>query len=102
MAILEVSPEITQRELAKKLGISLGGINFCLNALVEKGFVKAGNFKSNEQKLKYVYLLTPTGINEKAKLTITFLKRKMKEYEDLKYEIETLQCGFNKTKQVKK
>ena len=91
MKILEEHPEITQRELAKKLGLSLGGINYCLTALVEKGYVKARNFSENSSKLRYAYLLTPSGIREKTALTFRFLQRKMQEYEDLKREIEGLQ-----------
>lgn len=90
MKILEEYPEITQRELAAKLGLSLGGINYCLTALAEKGFVKARNFSKNNSKLKYAYLLTPMGIKEKTALTYSFLQRKMQEYEDLKLEIEDL------------
>ncbi len=90
MKILADYPEITQRELAAKLGLSLGGINYCLSALVEKGFVKARNFSNNNSKIKYAYLLTPKGIKEKTALTYSFLQRKMQEYEDLKREIESL------------
>ena len=90
MKILDDYPEITQRELAAKLGLSLGGINYCLTALVERGFVKARNFSKNNSKLKYAYLLTPKGIKEKTALTYSFLQRKMQEYEDLRLEIESL------------
>ena len=90
MKILADYPEITQRELAAKLGLSLGGINYCLSALVEKGFVKARNFSNNNSKIKYAYLLTPKGVKEKTALTCSFLQRKMQEYEDLKLEIESL------------
>lgn len=96
MKILEEHPEISQRELASKLGLSLGGINYSLSALVEKGFVKARNFSENNSKLKYAYLLTPRGIKEKSELTYRFLQRKMKEYEDLKIEIESLQLEVGK------
>tara|TARA_B100001057_G_C22860863_1_gene954454 strand:+ start:1756 stop:2061 length:306 start_codon:yes stop_codon:yes gene_type:complete len=78
----------SQRDLAKELGFSLGKLNYCLKSLNEKGLVKIKNFKKNANKLNYVYLLTPKGINEKTKLTINFMKRKMKEYDDLKKEIE--------------
>jgi EPS-associated MarR family transcriptional regulator len=90
MKILEVNPELSQREMGKALGISFGGINYCLNALVAKGLVKIENFSHNQNKFGYVYLLTPSGIAEKAALTSSFLKRKMEEYEALKLEIEML------------
>ena len=90
MRILEERPDITQRELAQKLGISLGGINYCLGALIEKGYIKAKNFSNNKSKIKYAYLLTPSGIKEKTKLTLGFLHRKMQEYEEIKAEIEDL------------
>ena len=87
---LENDPEITQRELAKKLGISLGKANYCLKALMDKGLVKAGNFKNSNNKSAYIYLLTPKGIEEKSRITIHFLKRKIDEYENLKKEINEL------------
>ena len=89
--LLEEEPELTQRELAQKLGISLGGVNYCLKALIEIGHIKAGNFKKNSDKTVYLYLLTPKGIVEKAHLTAGFLKRKMAEYQALKQEIESIQ-----------
>ena len=90
MRILEVNPELSQREMGKALGISFGGINYCLNALVAKGLVKIENFSQNQNKFGYVYLLTPSGIAEKAAMTSSFLKRKMDEYEALKVEIAML------------
>ena len=90
MGILQENPNLTQRELADKLGLSLGGLNYCLRALIDKGFVKMQNFNKAENKLKFVYLLTPRGIKEKSALTYRFLERKMQEYETLKAEIETL------------
>jgi len=87
---LEQDPDISQRELAKRLGISLGKTNFCLKALVEKGLIKAENFKNNTNKVGYLYLLTPKGIEEKVSLTQRFLKRKVAEYEALEKEIEQL------------
>jgi EPS-associated MarR family transcriptional regulator len=90
MRILQENPDLTQRELADKLGMSVGGLNYCLNALIDKGFVKMGNFHKSKNKFKYVYLLTPQGITEKVTLTSRFLKRKMEEYEALKVEIEAL------------
>ncbi len=92
MRILQDNPDLTQRELADKLGMSVGGLNYCLNALIDKGFVKMANFSKSKNKFKYVYLLTPQGIAEKVALTSRFLKRKMEEYEALKNEIEALKA----------
>ena len=80
-------PNSTQRELAEDLGFSLGKLNYCLKALKNKGLVKIKNFNKNPSKTNYIYILTPKGITEKSKLTINFMKRKMKEYEELKKEI---------------
>jgi EPS-associated MarR family transcriptional regulator len=90
MQLLHNNPHISQREMAKALGVSFGGINYCLKALIEKGLVKIHNFSQNQNKFGYVYLLTPTGISEKASLTSSFLKRKLQEYEALKAEIKSL------------
>lgn len=90
MRLLQENPDLTQRELAEKLGVSVGGLNYCLKALMEKGLVKMQNFTHSKNKFGYVYVLTPRGIAEKAKLTSNFLKRKMEEYEALKAEIDTL------------
>jgi EPS-associated MarR family transcriptional regulator len=92
MRILEESPDLTQRELAEKLGMSVGGVNYCLNALIDKGLVKMGNFQKSKNKFKYVYLLTPRGIAEKMAMTSRFLKQKMHEYDALKIEIEKLKA----------
>ena len=81
-------PNSTQRELAEELGFSLGKLNYCLRALKDKGFVKIENFAKNPNKLNYIYVLTPKGISEKTKLTINFMKRKMKEYDELKRELD--------------
>ena len=81
-------PDVTQRQLASDLGLSLGKLNYCLNELKKKGFVKINKFRNNKNKLGYMYILTPLGIAEKTKLTVNFMKRKMKEYEELKREIE--------------
>jgi EPS-associated MarR family transcriptional regulator len=89
--LLEEEPNLTQRELAERLGISLGGVNYCLKALIDIGHIKTGNFKKNPDKSVYLYLLTPKGINEKAHLTAGFLKRKMAEYQALKKEIDAIQ-----------
>ena len=91
MQILHAQPDISQREMAKALGISFGGVNYCLNALMAKGLVKVQNFSQSQNKFGYVYLLTPEGIAEKMALTGSFLKRKMDEYEALRLEIEALQ-----------
>lgn len=91
LRLLQENPNMTQREMAKALGISLGGLNYCLQALLDKGWVKIHNFQSSKRKLAYAYLLTLTGIAEKAALTGRFLKRKIEEYELLKAEIESLQ-----------
>ncbi|MEW5902947.1 MAG: MarR family EPS-associated transcriptional regulator [Pseudomonadota bacterium] len=81
---------MSQRDLAKKLGISLGKVNFCLKALVEKGSVKIDNFRKSDNKLGYAYLLTPHGIEQKARMTVEFLQMKVREYERLKVEIDEL------------
>ena len=85
---IEKKPESTQRELAQELGFSLGKLNYCLKALQTKGWVKIENFKRNPNKINYIYILTPKGIAEKTKLTINFMKRKIREYEELKSEID--------------
>jgi len=88
---LEDNPEATQRELATDLGISLGKANYCIKALIKKGWVKANNFKNSKNKAAYFYLLTPMGIEKKAQITVQFLKRKVEEYEALSREIEQLE-----------
>ena len=90
LRLLESNPHLTQRELSKSLGVSLGGVNYCLNALVTKGSVKIQSFKSNKYKWRYAYILTPQGIAEKTAITGSFLKRKMQEFQLLKEEIEAL------------
>jgi EPS-associated MarR family transcriptional regulator len=95
MRILQENPDLTQRELAEKLSMSVGGLNYCLNALIDKGLVKMQNFSNSKNKFKYVYLLTPMGISEKVALTTRFLNRKMEEYEALKLEIEALTSEVN-------
>jgi EPS-associated MarR family transcriptional regulator len=87
---LEANPEISQRELAGELGISLGRVNYCVQALIEKGLVKAKNFRNSKNKKGYAYLLTPRGIEEKAKITVQFLKIKIAEHEALTKEIKGL------------
>ena len=95
---LHQTPQISQRALAKDLGVGLGTINFCFQALVEKGLVKMQNFSQSKNKLRYAYLLTPAGVAEKSKLTAEFLKRKVAEYETLQAEIETLKAELNSEK----
>ena len=87
---LEANPELSQRQLAAELGVSLGGVNYALKALVERGFVKAGNFRKSGNKVAYLYVLTPQGVAEKASLATAFLGRKLEEYEVLRQEIEAL------------
>lgn len=97
MKLLQENPDLTQRELAQKLGISLGGLNYCLKALIDKGWIKMHNFSHSKNKFGYVYLLTPTGVTEKTLLTARFLKRKMQEYQELKVEIEMLKIEVAQT-----
>ena len=84
---IQMKPNFTQREIAKDLGFSLGKLNYCLKALQSKGLVKIKNFKKNPNKINYFYVLTPAGIAAKTKLTLNFMKRKMKEYDELKKEL---------------
>lgn len=97
MRILQNNPDLTQRELAEKLDVSVGCLNYCLKALMEKGWIKMLNFTHSKNKFGYVYVLTPRGIAQKATLTGRFLKRKMEEYETLKLEIEALQGEIKST-----
>lgn len=90
LKILEAKPDISQRDMARELDISLGRVNFCLKALIEKGLLKATNFKNSQNKLAYMYLLTPNGIEEKSIMTAQFLKIKMQEYANLEAEIDQL------------
>lgn len=95
LRILEEKPDITQREIAQKLGISTSGLNYALNALIDKGWVKVHNFSESNNKLGYAYLLTPSGISEKVTLTSRFLQRKLQEYEHMKAEIESLRSELD-------
>ncbi|BAO31151.1 MarR family EPS-associated transcriptional regulator [Sulfuritalea hydrogenivorans] len=90
LKLIEANPAIQQREMAQAMGVSLGKANYCLRALVQKGLVKMDNFRRNDNKLAYSYLLTPSGIEAKARLTISFLKYKVAEYEAIRSEIEEL------------
>jgi EPS-associated MarR family transcriptional regulator len=87
---LEEHPDVTQRELAEQLGVSLGKVNYCMKALMGRGLIKARNFKNSDNKRAYLYVLTPKGIENKAKITIGFLHRKIEEFEQLKTEIKEL------------
>ena len=91
LRLLQANPQMSQRELAQALGVSLGKTNFCVQALLAKGWLKMQSFSGNPRKLAYAYLLTPTGLSEKAALTTRFLSRKMQEYEALRLEIHALQ-----------
>lgn len=90
LKLLESNPSASQRDIARELGVSLGRVNFCLQALVEKGLIKANNFRNSTTRQTYLYLLTPKGIDEKAKVTLRFLKSKLAEYETIKAELEEL------------
>ena len=96
--MLQENPDMTQREIAEKLGISTSGLNYCLKALIDKGWVKVQNFSQSKNKFGYIYVLTPQGIAEKVALTSRFLKRKMKEYAALKVEIEALKIEVDNDK----
>jgi EPS-associated MarR family transcriptional regulator len=101
MRVLQENPDLTQRELAEKLGMSVGSLNYCLNALIDKGLVKMQNFSNSKNKFKYVYLLTPIGIAAKVALTTRFLSRKVEEYEALKLEIDKLKFEVDASGQDK-
>jgi EPS-associated MarR family transcriptional regulator len=95
LRLLEDNPEMSQREVADRVGISVGGIHYVLNALIAKGLVKLGNFTAAQDKRRYAYILTPQGIAQKAAMTKRFLVRKMDEYEALREEIEELRRGLD-------
>lgn len=88
--LMEQQPQLSQRALARELGLSLGKVNYCVQALIEKGLIKARNFRNSQNKTGYMYYLTPKGVDDKARVTLRFLKAKMAEYEQLKIEIEAL------------
>ena len=90
LRLIESKPDLTQRELAEEMGVSLGKVNYCLNALIDKGWVKARNFRKSNNKLAYAYLLTPRGVQQKAAITVRFLQFKVAEFESLKREIAEL------------
>lgn len=91
LKLIESEPHLSQREIAQKMGVSLGKTNYCLKALIDKGFIKLQNFYNNNKKSAYIYFLTPKGIEEKAEVTYRFLQRKIDEYEKIKVEITNLQ-----------
>lgn len=95
LRLLQENPEMSQRELAEAVGVSVGGIHYVLNALIDKGLVKLGNFTAAEGKRRYAYILTAKGISEKAAITRRFLARKMEEYDALKAEIDELSQELN-------
>jgi EPS-associated MarR family transcriptional regulator len=96
MSLLEREPGLSQRDLARRLGMSLGKVNFCLQALIEKGLLKANRFYNSRSKAAYLYVLTPTGISERTRLTLRFLERKTAEYEALRVEIERISAEVRK------
>jgi EPS-associated MarR family transcriptional regulator len=99
LKLLENNPAASQREIARELGVSLGRVNYCLQALVEKGLIKVNNFRQNESKRAYLYFLTPKGMKEKARVTVRFLKLKLDEYESVKREVTELQREAGKPNQ---
>jgi EPS-associated MarR family transcriptional regulator len=94
MHALEQNPNLSQRDLARDLGVSLGGVNYCIKALIDKGAVKTENFRASDNKMRYAYILTPEGISERARMTGRFAQRKMREYEALKAEIDSLRSAL--------
>jgi EPS-associated MarR family transcriptional regulator len=90
LKVLSQESNLSQRDMAKRMGISLGKVNYCLSELAKKGLIKVNRFKSAKNKIPYTYMLTPSGLEEKAKLTVTFLKRKLSEYEEIKRQIREL------------
>lgn len=98
MRLLEANPRMSQRDVARELGVSLGKVNYLLRALVQKGWIKASNFKNSQNKAAYMYLLTPRGVEEKARLTLQFLQIKMREYETLRIEIEQMSQDVGRRK----
>ena len=92
LRLIEENPRVSQRDIARRVGISVGTVHYCLTALAEKGLIKLGNFSASKNKRNYIYILTPEGISAKAQLTLRFLSRKVAEYEALKAEIAALEC----------
>ena len=96
LKLIEGNPQLSQRELADAMGVSLGKVNYCLRAVIERGWIKAKNFSKSQNKRAYAYYLTPKGASEKAKVTARFLKRKMDEYQELTLQIEQLKQEVKK------
>ena len=101
LRMLQDNPDLTQREIAERLGVSTSGMNYCLNALIDKGWVKVQNFSQSKNKFGYIYVLTPQGIVEKVTLTSRFLKRKQAEYEALRAEIDGLTSELSASANLK-
>jgi EPS-associated MarR family transcriptional regulator len=99
LKLLEENPRLSQRELARELGMSLGRANYCLRSLIGKGWIKVANFKNSRNKAAYMYLLTPRGIQHKAEVTLRFLQRKTREYEELRAEIERVRADAERLQQ---
>jgi EPS-associated MarR family transcriptional regulator len=99
LKLLEENPQLSQRELARELGMSLGRANYCLRSLIDKGWIKAANFKNSRNKAAYMYLLTPRGLQRKAEVTLRFLQRKTREYEELRAEIERVRADAERLQQ---
>jgi EPS-associated MarR family transcriptional regulator len=99
LKLLEENPRLSQRELARELGMSLGRANYCLQSLIGKGWIKVANFKNSRNKAAYMYLLTPRGIQRKAEVTLRFLQRKTREYEELRAEIERVRADAERLQQ---
>ena len=97
LKLLQTKPQMSQRDLARAMGVSLGKANYCLKALMDKGLVKLENFRNNPDKRQYAYLLTPAGLEEKSRITLAFLRRKVAEYEALQREIEQLRGDLKST-----
>ena len=98
LKIIEEEPHLSQREIATRMGVSLGKANYCLKSLIDKGYIKARNFYNSNNKVGYIYMLTPSGVEEKVSVTYRFLKRKMREYEEIKAEIESLKAETDELK----
>lgn len=101
LKLIEEEPHLSQRDIAQKMGVSLGKTNYCLKALIDKGFIKFQNFYNNKKKSAYIYFLTPRGIEEKAAVTYRFLQGKIKEYENIKVEIESLKNEASLSKEIR-
>lgn len=98
LKLIEAEPHLSQRDIAQKMGVSLGKTNYCLKALIDKGFIKLQNFYNNKKKSAYIYFLTPKGIEEKSEVTYRFLQRKLEEYENIKIEIKNLKVEASMSK----